>query len=192
MVLVILAVVWALYLASWLRSRAHGRRHSSNSIASFSKHLSVLERARPELAPSGLGSTPVLRPVPNPAAASTVTALASATRPSASLAAPQRATHRPARNTSSAMPRSKADAQRRRREVVAALIGLNLLTLAAATALGGVAYALLGASVVMLAGYLYLLAQMQTRAWERHEKVRFLHSDDDFYDEPLLVGHSAT
>lgn len=45
MVLVILAVVWAVYLVSWLRSRSETR--SVNSISSFSHHLSVLERTAP-------------------------------------------------------------------------------------------------------------------------------------------------
>ena len=45
MVLVILAVVWAVYLASWVRSRTEHRR--VNSINSFSNHLSVLERTAP-------------------------------------------------------------------------------------------------------------------------------------------------
>lgn len=44
-VLVILAVVWAVYLASWIRSRTEHRR--VNSIHSFSHHLSVLERTTP-------------------------------------------------------------------------------------------------------------------------------------------------
>jgi Flp pilus assembly protein TadB len=44
-VLVILAVVWAVYLVSWVRSRTEHRR--VNSINSFSNHLSVLERTAP-------------------------------------------------------------------------------------------------------------------------------------------------
>lgn len=45
MVLVILAVVWAVYLVSWVRSRTEHRR--VNSINSFSNHLSILERTSP-------------------------------------------------------------------------------------------------------------------------------------------------
>ena len=41
-VLFLLAVIWAVYLASWIRSRSEHR--SVNSISSFNKHLSVLER----------------------------------------------------------------------------------------------------------------------------------------------------
>jgi hypothetical protein len=44
-VLLILAVVWAIYLVSWFRSRA--RHRSVNSISSFNRHLSVLERTSP-------------------------------------------------------------------------------------------------------------------------------------------------
>jgi hypothetical protein len=44
-VLFVLAVIWAVYLASWLRNRSEHR--SVNSISSFNKHLSVLERTSP-------------------------------------------------------------------------------------------------------------------------------------------------
>jgi Flp pilus assembly protein TadB len=44
-VLFVLAVIWAVYLASWLRGRSEHR--SVNSISSFNKHLSVLERTSP-------------------------------------------------------------------------------------------------------------------------------------------------
>ena len=61
MVLVILAVVWAVYLVSWVRSRTEHRR--VNSINSFSNHLSVLERTAPggrapPVAPSMAASPP--------------------------------------------------------------------------------------------------------------------------------------
>lgn len=54
MVLFILAVVWAVYLASWLRSRT--RHRSVNSIASFNHHLTVLERTSP--ARHGIAAVP--------------------------------------------------------------------------------------------------------------------------------------
>jgi membrane protein implicated in regulation of membrane protease activity len=50
-VLVILAVVWAVYLVSWVRSRTEHRR--VNSINSFSNHLSVLERTAPGVRGAG-------------------------------------------------------------------------------------------------------------------------------------------
>ena len=45
LVLFVLAVVWAVYLVSWMRSRTSHRR--VNSISSFSNHLSILERTTP-------------------------------------------------------------------------------------------------------------------------------------------------
>jgi hypothetical protein len=62
-VLFLLAVVWAVYLASWLRNR--GMHRNVNSISSFSKHLSVLERTSPgaSLRPVGGYSGPVGRPL---------------------------------------------------------------------------------------------------------------------------------
>lgn len=45
LVLFVLAVVWAVYLVSWVRSRTSHRR--VNSISSFSNHLSTLERTTP-------------------------------------------------------------------------------------------------------------------------------------------------
>jgi membrane protein implicated in regulation of membrane protease activity len=55
-VLVILAVVWAVYLVSWVRSRTEHRR--VNSINSFSNHLSILERTSPGGRGSGRSATP--------------------------------------------------------------------------------------------------------------------------------------
>lgn len=55
MVLVILAVVWAVYLVSWVRSRTEHRR--VNSINSFSHHLSILERTSPGGRGSGRSSS---------------------------------------------------------------------------------------------------------------------------------------
>jgi hypothetical protein len=54
-VLFLLAVLWAWYLVTWLRGRTEHR--NVNSISSFSKHLSVLERATPvSHRPSSLGT----------------------------------------------------------------------------------------------------------------------------------------
>jgi hypothetical protein len=76
-VLFILAVVWAVYLVSWLRSRSETRK--VDSISSFNRHLSILERTAPggptrSSAPAsrapglGLGAPPMVRrPVLSPA-----------------------------------------------------------------------------------------------------------------------------
>ena len=61
LVLFVLAVVWAVYLVSWIRSRTEHRR--VNSISSFSNHLSILERAAPgassPAAPVASGTAPL-------------------------------------------------------------------------------------------------------------------------------------
>lgn len=62
LILFILAVVWAVYLASWLRSRNESSR--SNSISSFARHLSTLERATPR---TGIAIAPRSRPYPGSA-----------------------------------------------------------------------------------------------------------------------------
>jgi len=49
-VLFILAVVWAVYLVSWFRSRTV--HTGGNSISTFSNHLSILERTAPGANPS--------------------------------------------------------------------------------------------------------------------------------------------
>jgi hypothetical protein len=56
-VLFILAVVWAVYLVSWLRSRTETRK--VDSISSFNRHLSILERTAP--GGSTRSSAPVAR-----------------------------------------------------------------------------------------------------------------------------------
>lgn len=44
-ILFILAMVWAIYLANWLRTRTESTR--TNSISSFSRHMNTLQRATP-------------------------------------------------------------------------------------------------------------------------------------------------
>lgn len=61
MVLFLLAVIWAVYLASWLRSRSEQR--SVNSISSFNKHLLVLERTSPARMGPGIQDLGYRRPV---------------------------------------------------------------------------------------------------------------------------------
>ena len=48
MILFILAVVWAVYLFSWIRSRTEASR--TNSISTFSRHMSTLEKTTPRTA----------------------------------------------------------------------------------------------------------------------------------------------
>lgn len=59
MILFILAMVWAVYLASWLRSRTETSR--TNSISSFARHMNTLERATPR---TGIAIAPRSRTFP--------------------------------------------------------------------------------------------------------------------------------
>jgi Flp pilus assembly protein TadB len=187
-VLFILAVVWALYLASWLRSRAQGRR-SNNSIASFNKHLSVLERARP----AGVEATSVRslgapRPLDTAAPTSSTMPTIGGRNPATNLATLNRS------NPSTRLSPQQmtlADARRRRRDVLAGLGGFAVFTLAIFLLLGGPTVYLQLLADVLLVGYVGLLAYSQRLARERREKVRYLHPDDDFGVEPAYLLQSS-
>lgn len=58
-ILFILAVVWAVYLANWLRTRTETTR--SNSISSFARHMNTLQRATPR---TGLAVAPRVQVFP--------------------------------------------------------------------------------------------------------------------------------
>ncbi len=62
MILFILAMVWAIYLANWLRTRTESTR--TNTISSFSKHMNTLQRATPT---TGLAIAPRVRTFPGSA-----------------------------------------------------------------------------------------------------------------------------
>jgi hypothetical protein len=63
LVLLVLAIVWAAVLASWLRSRA--TRTFGDSVGTFRRHLSVLERAAPvRVQPANTMHGPAVVPIP--------------------------------------------------------------------------------------------------------------------------------
>lgn len=144
MVLFLLAVVWAVYLASWLRGRSEHR--SVNSISSFSKHLSVLERTSPGHLGGGRN-----------------TVVTGSANRAANLYAP---TRRGGMRLS--------EARRRRRDVLFALGGAALVTLMLAVVAGGMFLWLHLAVDVLLATYVVLLVRSQQLASERRAKVRYL------------------
>jgi len=169
-VLVFLAAVWILVLApSFLRRRAE--HHTGNSIGDFHRQLRILERRGPTLIPpanrlrpdgvSALGDQRVPR-LPR------ATVLALSGDPTPALRPP------PAR------PLSRRSEQRqrtlrRRRQVLATLLGMDLLTLLAGAAPRLHALWLLTAlGVVLLAAYVAALVRLRSLAAEREMKVRFL------------------
>jgi hypothetical protein len=142
-VLFLLAVIWAIYLASWLKSR--GEHRSVNSISSFNKHLSVLERTSP--ARQGVSTGP--------------------SRPQSSAAVGYGLVRRPAVMT-------RNEARRRRRDVLFALGGAVLVTLMLTVVVGGSFVWLQLLADVLFAGYVVLLLHTQRLAVERRNKVRYL------------------
>ena len=157
MVLFILAVVWAVYLASWFRSRTEHRR--VNSISSFNRHLSVLERTSP--------------------ARHGISAVARSPRPPS--------IYGPVRTAGPGM--TLTDARRRRRDVLYALTGVALVGLVLAVTLGGPFVVLCVLAVALLAGYVVALVRAQQLAQERRAKVRYLRQTDFAGDRPVDAGH---
>jgi hypothetical protein len=161
-VLFILAVLWGVYLAQWVRSRRD--RRGVNSISSFSKHLSVLERTSP--ARPGLSSF----------------APRSTGRPTPIFPAANYLPPRPAMTLSAA--------RRRRRNVLYALAGAAVATLVLIPFMGSLLLVLHVLTDLTLVGYLGLLVRTQRLAAERRSKVRYLPGSS--YTEPqFLLQRSA-
>ena len=143
--LVILGVLWAaVLLPGYLRNRT---TRQSDSVMSFRRLLSTLERTGPEptrgfrgaLPPRVSGVTPIPMHVASPM-----------------------------------MPSGRAEARRRRRDVLLTLVGAAGITLVLAVLLGGMAiwFHLLADLFVVL--YVGLLVQIRRSEAERSAKVRYL------------------
>jgi hypothetical protein len=178
-VLLVLAIVWGVLIVSWLRSR--GERTFSDSVGTFRRHLTVLERATPgTVAPANrLRSGPMGgRSIPpyRPAAPSHRSAAPTVRGPRAGGPARPASSRlgRDLRSSGAARLRHR-QAQRRRRDILFAL---------AAGAAGSLLLALIpGVSVmwpvqvlfdVLLIGYVALLIRMRNLAAERELKLTFL------------------
>lgn len=148
MVLVILAVVWAVYLVSWLRSRTETR--NVNSISSFNRHLSVLERTGPGGTRGDFGSA----------------------RAQVGLAP---SSHNVVVRPRRALPPAK----KRRKDILTGLLVATGTTALAAVVMGGMFRVAFMASFVLLVAYVALLAQTQRRVQEQRSKVRYLAASPD-------------
>lgn len=155
-VLFVLAVIWGVYLATWWFSRAEQR--GVNSIASFSRHLSVLERTSPARAAIGgsfgrssVSGRPVARPTP------LYPAVGPAPRPRM----------------------SRAEVQRRRANVLFALAAAAVVTLLFVPFLGSFAFVLHLLVDVALVTYVVLLVRARKLRDEQRAKVRYLPAHDD-------------
>jgi hypothetical protein len=182
-VLLVLAVVWGVLLVSWFRSRTEGGL--TDSVGTFRRHLSVLERAAPPtVAPanrlrSGFiagRSVPAYRSpaLPPPAARRSGYGARPGysgpgySGPGAALRPPTAATLR------------RRQAQKRRRDIFFALL---------AGAVGSLLLAIIPGLSVMwsvqvlfdlaLAGYVALLIRMRNLAAEREIKLTFMPSQPE-------------
>ncbi|MGI8758766.1 MAG: hypothetical protein ACR2K0_05615 [Acidimicrobiales bacterium] len=170
-VLVILAVVWAVFLLPQLvRARAE---RSTDSIGAFRRQLSVLERT----APVGQGSVTRLPSAvhPRPHRSGTVVA-----RPQASHRTVGARRHQP----------GLALARKRRRDILGGLV----VAMAATLVLGLLPplRMMLGLHLVvdlLFVGYVALLVRARNVAVERELKVRFLPGPATV--QPMLLRRSA-
>jgi hypothetical protein len=149
LVLLILAVVWmAVLLPPYLQSRSESR--PADSISSFKRQLSVLERR-----------ASVVNPARRPAAGS---------RPSR----PRHTASYGLGLRTVPMGTTRTWAQRRRRDVALTLVGAAGLTFMMALMLGGPVWGLHLLCDVLLGAYLYLVALVRQRAIQQSTKVRYL------------------
>ena len=159
MVLLILAVVWGVFLVPQVL-RARADRGPADSIGSFQNQLSMIERSLP----GGARRAPQAAPSAPAGPVGAVVGSPAAFRPVAYRG--------PAARTARPVP-TRAELQRRRQNVLLALLGAVVVTLA----LGLVfrpAFALNVVADLALAGYVALLVRARTIAAEREMKVRYL------------------
>jgi hypothetical protein len=172
-VLLVLAIIWAVLLISWLRSRTEGS--FSDSVGTFRRHLTVLERAAPSTV------APANRLRAGPIGGRGAAAYRSPVRPASSMRTGYRAgpigggavgvARRPA--SSATLRRRKA--QKRRRDVFFALVAGVVGTLAASIIPGlSVMWPVQAAFDVVFVGYVALLIRMRNLAAERELKLTFM------------------
>jgi len=161
LVIFILAVIWAaVLLPPYLQNRSESR--PADSISSFQRQLSVLERRSGTVAPPKQ-----LHNGPSPRAARAAGIARSA--------APD------------PLRMSRSAARKRRRDVLFTLGSAALLTLPLAAIIGGPVWALQILCDLLLVGYVVLLIQSQQRVAEKDAKVRYLAGNEGPTREPALA-----
>jgi hypothetical protein len=167
-VLLVLAIVWGVLLVSWLRSRTEGT--FSDSVVTFRRHLTVLERATPATV------APANRLRTGPIAGRSRSAHRSPARPGA--ATRSGSTIHPVsgglRPPSAARLRRR-QVQKRRRDVffalLAAVVGTFLLCIIPGLSL---LWPVQAALDLVFVGYVALLIRLRNLAAERELKLTFL------------------
>ena len=178
-VLLVLAIVWAAVLFSWLRSRAQST--FSDSVGTFRRHLTILERTMPATVPAANRR----RGGPTPGRALSSVGLSSrapSTRPAASrAAAPRAAAPRAAapRAAVSGPAARRRQTQKRRRDVfttlVVATVGTLLIAAVTASKEAIIVQVLCDLS---LGAYVSLLVHQRNLAGEREFKLSYLDAAD--------------
>lgn len=170
MVLLVLAIVWGILLVSWLRSRSEGSL--GDSVGTFRRHLTVLERAAPATV------TPANRLRSGPVAGRRVPTYHQSTRPipGQRIDLPGRPGPRlsgPSRLTAAALRRRQV--QKRRRDVFFALLAgvVGSLLLAIIPGMSAIWPVQIMFDLVF-AGYVALLIRIRNLAAERALKLRFM------------------
>lgn len=156
MVLLLLALIWGALLVSWLRSRS--ATTFTDSVGSFRRHLTVLERTTPTtVRPANRLSEP--RPSYQPLGVARPTATARLTRPVAANSAALR----------------RRQAQKRRRDVFFALLAGTFGSLLLALVPGlSMMWSVQVLFDLMLAGYVAILVRLRNAAAEREMKLRYM------------------
>jgi hypothetical protein len=172
-----LAVLWAIVLAPDILRRRHTRR-SADSITTFSRHLSMLERTnsgRPASRSVGSFAAPAARrrptgtPTFGPAHMGTVVEFS----PRAGRPAPAQRPVRTAADRRAPRPAPRTSAAQRRQEVIVGLGAAALLSLLAMLAFGGVMLILHLVIDVALIAYLALALQV-SRTERSASRVAYL------------------
>lgn len=177
MVLLVLAIIWAALLISWFRSH-RSVETLSDSVGTFRRHLTVLEKASPSTVPAAnrLRDGRISRShgadrslgMPGPRPAPGLSGRPGQARP---------ARGRPMNRSVAAQQvvLRRRQAQRRRRDVFFALLAGAAGSFALALVPGlSVMWAVQVVFDLLFAGYVAILLRLRNRAVERDLKLRFL------------------
>ncbi len=169
MVLVVLAIVWAVLIVGWFKTRTSNP--FQDSVVSFKRNLSVLERSSPmRIAPANrlrVATRPVTAAPQGLRRTSSQSYASAGRRPG--MATP------PARQGANAVSMQRRAAQRRRRDVLLSLMAgaAGSFLLALVPGMSAVWVVQIGFDV-LIAGYVALLVQIRNLTGERERKVSYM------------------
>lgn len=187
-VLILLAIIWAAVLVPpWLRKRDVRRGSRTDTMNGFRSQLSTL--GRPSSGRGGrnadvLPIRPAARPAPSQLSGP-VPGHSLVARADARDEAPRRAPQGWGDQAPRQIVMSRAEARRRRRNILFALMGLAGVTFLAAVAAQGAFLVLHLLADILLIGYVTLLVQHQRRSEEHRAKVHPIRPAGEPLREPV-------